>query len=863
MTWPNLEFICSVKKEKEEHIYTFCPAVVFTGRQKKDEESESEEVLGAVGGSPVSLPPRHPPPIPSGHPSGLPKSTPEKAPSSPLKELTPPPLPSSLPPPLRRAQSPTSLTPPNEQAPPPPVGRPPPLVSPPFHGITPSPLFPQASEPPPLPPARHQTGSLSASNDPPPLPPARPHLEERLLDSASCRPEVMPPKQHKFHLAPHSQDNGDSDQESADYSSDFVSEAFWEINRRIPIPTARHSILPDKTQSLSLDSFTETEEERVEAEAFHQKEYPSSGQAGQKINGLDEGYSDLAMVKVMKKSKKDRQIKAESTLPNQQENVQICLHDRLLSEKVSSTNPEFREKSGSSSCEYGISNNFDDRLQDTVSSEDAFSESSAFETDLSLPQNFYSAFPVHEELSQDITMENGFDDSDEMTEKQILMEESLQKIESSGAQENQYDVAYGVSSGISSNDVPPLPPRHDSLIKRNTGNSSPGIGSDDDASPGITNSSSSSDEIEIEAFTHKQALIPSKSFQYVSSVPAGLNSHGIRNNIGDIPPILPPRKGSRFNRGMSVDTAELAPPPLPARKAGSVRGQRPLTAPPGCEENSSLLTEQNLPCKRPQQRIREESTTAENNLRHRMRLDRAHSVHSVISLKQSQAEILRQEMELSGVSVTVNLRAASHIALVDCCGLVCIAGWNQSDFPSLHGKFHIGDIVLSINSVKVANSAMAVKLLKHQTAEVVEVMVKRIPYGQVIAIRRSAEGESLGIRRVGGTAEIEYVDPHGLAASNGLPLRPSSFLTDKRTTWTLTEINSRHLNLFFKDLENGNDLSSEVRVSCAEIEEQLSGELGHLPESAFKENVCDVIDRWDGIPVSSLIDQPVNMWEIK
>lgn len=70
------------------------------------------------------------------------------------------------------------------------------------------------------------------------------------------------------------------------------------------------------------------------------------------------------------------------------------------------------------------------------------------------------------------------------------------------------------------------------------------------------------------------------------------------------------------------------------------------------------------------QRIREESTTAENNLRHRMRLDRAHSVHSVISLKQSQAEILRQEMELSGVSVTVNLRAASHIALVDCCGLV-------------------------------------------------------------------------------------------------------------------------------------------------------------------------------------------------
>jgi hypothetical protein len=49
-----------------------------------------------------------------------------------------------------------------------------------------------------------------------------------------------------------------------------------------------------------------------------------------------------------------------------------------------------------------------------------------------------------------------------------------------------------------------------------------------------------------------------------------------------------------------------------------------------------------------------------------MRLDREHSTQSVISLKQSQVEIIRQEMALPGVTVTVTMRAAQGIALVDC-----------------------------------------------------------------------------------------------------------------------------------------------------------------------------------------------------
>ena len=65
-----------------------------------------------------------------------------------------------------------------------------------------------------------------------------------------------------------------------------------------------------------------------------------------------------------------------------------------------------------------------------------------------------------------------------------------------------------------------------------------------------------------------------------------------------------------------------------------------------------------------------DASASENHLRQRMRLERVHSVNSVISLKQSQAEILQQEMDLPGVTVVVSMRAAQGIALVDCADAV-------------------------------------------------------------------------------------------------------------------------------------------------------------------------------------------------
>ena len=81
-------------------------------------------------------------------------------------------------------------------------------------------------------------------------------------------------------------------------------------------------------------------------------------------------------------------------------------------------------------------------------------------------------------------------------------------------------------------------------------------------------------------------------------------------------------------------------------------------------------------------------------------------------------------------------------------------GWNQKDFPSLHGKFHIGDQLISICNIKITSAAMAHKMLRHPSVDPVEMLVKRTPYAKVLAIRRVAEGQNIGIKRNGGTAEV-------------------------------------------------------------------------------------------------------------
>ena len=50
---------------------------------------------------------------------------------------------------------------------------------------------------------------------------------------------------------------------------------------------------------------------------------------------------------------------------------------------------------------------------------------------------------------------------------------------------------------------------------------------------------------------------------------------------------------------------------------------------------------------------------------------------------------------------------------------------------------------------------MAQKLIKHCSEEdKITFIIRRVPHGKIFAVRRTENGESLGIRREGGTGEV-------------------------------------------------------------------------------------------------------------
>ncbi|CAH1783070.1 unnamed protein product [Owenia fusiformis] len=174
------------------------------------------------------------------------------------------------------------------------------------------------------------------------------------------------------------------------------------------------------------------------------------------------------------------------------------------------------------------------------------------------------------------------------------------------------------------------------------------------------------------------------------------------------------------------------------------------------------------------------------------------------SLTQTLVENLNREIEHPG-GVKIMLRQSDcyrGIALVDAYDAVWVAGWNQLEKPHLHNAFHIGDRIVSIGGHVIESSVDAQKIIKHSPAgEKLTFIAYRAPYAKAYAIKRSAEGQSLGIKREGGTSEILLVDPQGLAAKVGVPLRATSVDKSSLVNWCLTEINMRPLNLFFKESE--------------------------------------------------------------
>ncbi|KAK7109348.1 hypothetical protein V1264_013402 [Littorina saxatilis] len=816
-----------LKRDIEEHVYTFCPAVsnvVGHSQNKADEEDDNneennyvDEDLGAVGGAPPPLPPLaprplQPPPLPGGHPSLLRTNSkdPPRESGDAVNDPPPPAHPAPLPPPPRKAATAPAACSADKAVSPSSASRHPPLPPCPPPSLPPSPSVP-STPPPPLPPGRPPAPSAAPPPKPPPplpRPPERPpppclNQQEKSLPPRPRRS----PKLQKPGSVRTSGDNEDSDSSDTDYSSDFVSGAFWEINRKTPVPTARRATLVRKPPTGSGGA-----------------ESDGVGNPPDRIDELDEGYTDLATVSHLRNSgNADLQEGKNHEYMYSEVKKKSTLAGSVSLEKGKEKTENSKQSMGNglASGATSQSNETDgDSAQATTTrvsgegSNSATGHEAGQDPDPST-ENFYAPFPGDvDDTFASASSRPVTDGGDREPESGVTVvkcpplsnprKNSTPPLTSEDLEPDSVYSSAAEASSLPTNSVPPLPKRLDSLPswKSDVAEDVPMNNTACAASNGspVPGASLAEGDVTRPVPARRKNVYPVSSVNFTEkSSPA-------------IPP-LPPRRSTVINRGTSVDSG-FGPPPLPTRKVHSFRSTRPSSsgevdgeqAPdsPGTGEGNDEEASS-----RPTSSVLRHgsiggSDVTENHLRQRMRLDREHSVHSVVSLKQSQAEILRQEMELPGVTVTVTEHAAQGIAFVDCADSVCMVGWIQKDFPSLHGKFHIGDQLISICNVKVTSAAMAHKMLKHPKSDMVEMLVKRIPHAVVLAIRREAEGQNIGIKRNGGTAEIQYVDPNGLAAGNGLPLHAPKVLEPEsagRTTWVLTEINSRHLSLFFKDSE--------------------------------------------------------------
>lgn len=105
-----------------------------------------------------------------------------------------------------------------------------------------------------------------------------------------------------------------------------------------------------------------------------------------------------------------------------------------------------------------------------------------------------------------------------------------------------------------------------------------------------------------------------------------------------------------------------------------------------------------------------------------------------------------------------------------------------------------------------------------------------MPCGRVFALRRESEGQNIGIILESNTAEVKEVVAGSLAATQGLSSRTPTLDALSLTTWVITEVNGRPLNLFFKDGEvkdrlNAVGLDISLLVQPSDLIKQIKKQL--------------------------------------
>ncbi|XP_034937274.1 uncharacterized protein [Chelonus insularis] len=170
----------------------------------------------------------------------------------------------------------------------------------------------------------------------------------------------------------------------------------------------------------------------------------------------------------------------------------------------------------------------------------------------------------------------------------------------------------------------------------------------------------------------------------------------------------------------------------------------------------------------------------------------------LLTLREKQVAQLKREMNhRAGVRLQLGRRDCKDgIAFVDSFGSIWVAGWKYKEHPLLYNVLHVGDMVLSVAGVKPVNAAAIRDILKGITTPRIEVIVRRLPYAKAMILTKRTESEDFGLEVNGN----ELSGVYGAALNAGLPplaeaMDPTAPIGSS-TTWTLTEMNGRPLNMF-------------------------------------------------------------------
>ncbi|KRZ45301.1 Golgin subfamily A member 4 [Trichinella pseudospiralis] len=184
-----------------------------------------------------------------------------------------------------------------------------------------------------------------------------------------------------------------------------------------------------------------------------------------------------------------------------------------------------------------------------------------------------------------------------------------------------------------------------------------------------------------------------------------------------------------------------------------------------------------------------------------------------ISLREQETLQLNSEIHSEHpVKFTLSLENILRIAFVNISGFLWISGWHEvQGLINLRTFVHVGDRVMAIDGQPLNSESQLEECIKRSldTSRQCEILLKRMPMARVFLFKRFCDGEDVGLILKNGKNEILNVTQDSAAWRAGFRAKTESKLHPHlETTWYITEINGRPINMFLKNGECKQRLSA-------------------------------------------------------